>query len=44
MIYAMEMVSDGMKYMTGFMTIDSGIQVIFRLLPREFYGFQCWYY
>jgi hypothetical protein len=44
MIYAVEMASDGMKYMAGFMTIDSDIQVILTLLPKEFLGFQCWYY
>jgi hypothetical protein len=44
MIYAVEMASDGMKYMPGFMKIDSGIEVILRLSPKEFLGFQCWYY
>jgi hypothetical protein len=31
-----EMASDGMKHVSRFMKIDSGIQVILRLLRRQF--------
>jgi hypothetical protein len=34
--YTVDMVSDGMIYIPAFMKIGSGIQVILRLLPRQF--------
>jgi hypothetical protein len=33
--YAVEMAAGGLKYIPSFMTIDSGIQVILRLLPQQ---------
>jgi hypothetical protein len=44
MKYVTEMASGGMTYIPSFMTIDSGIQVILRLLPQQFDWLQCWYY
>jgi hypothetical protein len=38
------MASDGMIYISSFMKIGSGIQVIARLLPLQFERLQCWYY
>jgi hypothetical protein len=39
-----EMTSDGMTHMPGFMTIFSGIEVILRVLPQQFERLYCWYY
>jgi hypothetical protein len=36
MIDAVEMISDGMTYISGFMMFGSGIQVILRVLPQQF--------
>jgi hypothetical protein len=44
MKYAVEMASDSMIYIVSFLTLDSGIQVILRLLPLQFERLQCWYY
>jgi hypothetical protein len=44
MKYAVEMASGSMIYILGFMTIVSVTQVIFRLLPEQFYRLQYWYY
>jgi hypothetical protein len=35
MIYAVEMNSDGMMYLSGFMMFGSGIQVILRVLTSR---------
>jgi hypothetical protein len=35
MNYTFEMASDGMIYVPSLMKIDSGIQVILRLIPRQ---------
>jgi hypothetical protein len=36
MRYTVEMASDGMTYILSFMMIDSGIQVMLRVLPQQF--------
>jgi hypothetical protein len=35
MKYSVETASEGMTYVSSFMKIDSGIQIILRLLPRQ---------
>jgi hypothetical protein len=44
MMYAVETASDGVMYVSSFMTIGSGIQVIFRVLPQQSERLQCWHY
>jgi hypothetical protein len=44
MKYAIEMASGGMIYIPSFMMIGSSIQVILRLLPKQFERLQCWHY
>jgi hypothetical protein len=40
----LEMVFGGMIYLPSFMKIGSAIEIISRLLPKEFDRVQCWYY
>jgi hypothetical protein len=44
MKYANGAASDDMIYITRFMKIGLGIQVILRLIPRQSKRLQCWYY
>jgi hypothetical protein len=44
MMLAVQMVSGGMIYRPGFMTIGTGVHAILRLRFNNFIGFQCWYY
>jgi hypothetical protein len=43
MRYTAEMASDGMVYIPSYMKTVSGIQVILRLLPRQFDKLKCWH-
>jgi hypothetical protein len=41
---AAEMASGGIMYISYFVTVGSGIQVLLRLLPQQFERLQYWYY
>jgi hypothetical protein len=44
MTYTVEMALGSMIYISSFMMIGSGIQIIVRLLPQQFDRLQFWYY
>jgi hypothetical protein len=44
MKYAVEMFISTMIYISSFMTVGTGIQVILRLLPKQLERLQFWHY